>query len=230
MFRNIGGKIKVAVIVAAVLGIIGCICFGAVVILYSVLGESLLAFLKDTGLDKAVTDMTGGAKGALGVVTGVVIMTAGSFLVYLAAFIPYGLGQLIQNTDKIVKSLDTLKDTSSDILSGIGDVQNGVYAYPVYVDEYGRPCNPAPDDTYFNDEAVADGDLVPDSVIPQENAVPDDEKNQDSKESTEENLQSETKDLKKSTNEITKSGSDNSDNKSQQDADTDTAEKDGKNE
>lgn len=162
MFRNIGGKIKVFVIVAAILGIITCICFGGTVVAYSLFGDKMLSFLSETWLDEVVKDMTGDATGALGVVTGIVIMTVGSLLIYLAAFIPYGLGQLIQNTDRMVKSLDSIKNLTANMQSN--GTQGGVYPYPVYTDEYGRPYYHVPDDLYYTEEHVEDGDLVPEGI------------------------------------------------------------------
>lgn len=146
MFTNIGGKIKVFVIVATILNIFACITYGTIMILYAILGSKMLGFLSAVGLDKAVVDMTGGAQGAFCIVAGIVIIIAGSFACWLIAFIPYGLGQLIQNSDRIVKNTEAAKAGLAKIhktqQEGGSSTPYGVYPYPIYTDQFGRPIYP----------------------------------------------------------------------------------------
>ncbi len=178
MFENIGGKIKVFVIVVTILNIIGCILFGGIMIAYSILGEKMLAVLAAVGLDKAVVDMTGGAKGAFGITAGLVIMTAGSFACWIISFIPYGLGQLIQNTDKLVKSMDYIRSDLSEFkqtqrdneVNGAG-VQYAMYQYPLYTDQYGRPIYPVPGYVYYPDDQAQSENVQ--NAEPAEETVPE---------------------------------------------------------
>lgn len=146
MFTNIGGKIKVLVIVATILNIFACITYGTIMILYAILGSKMLGFLSAVGLDKAVVDMTGGARGAFGIAAGIVIIIAGSFACWLIAFIPYGLGQLIQNSDRIVKNTEAAKTGLAKIhktqQEGGVSTPYGMYPYPIYTDQFGRPVYP----------------------------------------------------------------------------------------
>lgn len=173
MFSNIGGKIKVFVIVVTILNIIGCILFGGIMIAYSILGDKMLAVLAAVGLDRAVVDMTRGAKGAFGVTAGLVIMTAGSFACWIVSFIPYGLGQLIQNSDRMVKSMDYMKNTMASLVQQDTDndagVQYGMYPYPIYTDQYGRPVYPAPGYGYYPEEE-ANAQAYPGEEQPAEDA------------------------------------------------------------
>ena len=75
MFDNIGSKIKTLAQVIAWIGIIGSVILG-------------LIFLT-----------TGNEGMAL---TGILIAVVGSLLSWIGSFIAYGLGQLIENTDKLV--------------------------------------------------------------------------------------------------------------------------------
>ncbi|MBR5307133.1 MAG: hypothetical protein IKU43_00050 [Clostridia bacterium] len=152
MFENIGGKIKVFVISVTILSIISCIVCGAAIIAFSVFGDNITGLLSRVGLDGAVLALAGGFQGPLGIVAGLVVMILGSFASWLLAFIPYGLGQLIQNTDKIVKGLDGVRAVLKDLLNR--DSQNpqnpqGVPVYPNpayypygYPMQYGYPAPP----------------------------------------------------------------------------------------
>ncbi len=171
MFRNIGGKIKVFVMVVTMLGFIACIVYGGIIIAYSVVGEKLLPFLAIVGLDKSVVGIAGTDGGIIGIIAGSAVVIIGSFVIWLLAFIPYGLGQLIQNTDKMVKSLDSIKSTLEFVHTNHADNSSyGEYPYAVYTDEYGRPYYPVPEDMFCNEEQVKDGDLVPSTPDSENNA------------------------------------------------------------
>lgn len=171
MFRNIGGKIKVFVMVVTMLGFIACVVYGGIIIAYSVVGEKLLPFLAIVGLDKSVVGIAGTDGGIIGIIAGSAVVIIGSFVIWLLAFIPYGLGQLIQNTDKMVKSLDSIKSTLEFVHTNHADnASYGEYPYAVYTDEYGRPYYPVPEDVFYNGEQVEDGDLVPSASDSENNA------------------------------------------------------------
>ena len=77
MFGNIGGKIKALAQVITWIGIIGSVIGGISVIAIS---EYLM-------------------------LTGLLIMIIGSLISWVSSFVLYGFGHLIENTDKLVKSL-----------------------------------------------------------------------------------------------------------------------------
>ena len=110
-----------------ILQIIACIVCGAAIIVFSIVGDRILGTLSSVGLDVPVMKLTGGVDGALGILVGILVMVAGSVASWLIAFIPYGLGQLIQNTDKIAKGIDGIRNTMARTN------QNPVYQNPVYI-------------------------------------------------------------------------------------------------
>lgn len=111
MFGNIGGKIKVFVITVTVLNIIFCILCGALIITFAIFGDNLPKQLFDIGGNIPFLQLAGEYNGGFGILVGLIVMIAGSLASWLVAFIPYGLGQLIQNTDKLVKSMDGIRNT-----------------------------------------------------------------------------------------------------------------------
>ncbi len=173
MFTNIGGKIKVFVIVATILNIFACIIYGGIMITYAILGDKMLGFLSATGLDKAVVDMMGGARGAFGITAGIIIIIAGSFACWLIAFIPYGLGQMIQNSDRLVKNTEAIKTSLSKIhqtqQENNASMPYGMFPYPVYTDQFGRPIYPAPGFVTYPGEEAAAEDVLSQNAAKSEN-------------------------------------------------------------
>lgn len=87
MYNNIGGKIKGLAQFLAWLGII-----------LSVLGG--LVFM-------GITMLSGEFIGAI---LGIIIAVVGSLVSWLNGFLLYGFGQLIDNSDKIVRSLSRMRE------------------------------------------------------------------------------------------------------------------------
>ena len=159
MFGNIGGKIKVFVIVLTILEIIACILCGIGVIAFSVFGDSVMKPLSKIGLDDAVMNLAGDVNGPFGIVVGLVVMIVGSLGAWLISFIPYGLGQLIQNTDKMVKGMEGIRATMARNAShSSGASQPAITTYPNpyasynggYVSPMYQNPNAAPQNAYVN--------------------------------------------------------------------------------
>jgi len=145
MFENIGGKIKVFVIVFTVLEVIACILCGAAIIAFSLFKDAIMEPLAKIGLDGFVASISAGSEGPLGIVTGLIVMIAGSFAAWLFSFIPYGLGQLIQNTDKMVKGIDGVRVAVARNASPLNPAYHNVpYGYYPPAPAQPYPVNPAP--------------------------------------------------------------------------------------
>ncbi len=115
MFGNIGGKIKVFVIVVTILEIIGFILAGGALIALSIFGDTLTDGMISLGFGEIAVYIPHTSSGVIGIVTGIFIMVLGSFAAWIFSFIPYGLGQLIQNTDKLVRSVESVKNITAKI-------------------------------------------------------------------------------------------------------------------
>lgn len=115
MFGNIGGKIKVFVIVVTILEIIGFILAGGALIALSIFGETLTDGMISLGFGEIAVYIPHTSSGIAGIVGGIVLMVLGSFAAWIFSFIPYGLGQLIQNTDKLVRSVENVKNITAKI-------------------------------------------------------------------------------------------------------------------
>ena len=79
MFENIGGKIKALAKVVTWIGIIGSVLAGIIMI----------------------SAGSRGSGGTLMVLPGLLMMVIGSLSAWIASFVLYGFGQLIENSDKI---------------------------------------------------------------------------------------------------------------------------------
>ena len=165
MFSNIGGKIKVFVIVLTILQIITCIVCGIGVIALSVFGENVIKPLSKIGLDGFVVNLAGDIEGPIGIVMGLAVMIIGSFAAWLIAFIPYGLGQLIQNTDKMVKGMDGIRAAMARNAANAANASsqpaittytnpmyspynNGGFVSPMYSNTAANPAHAQPGNAY----------------------------------------------------------------------------------
>lgn len=115
MFGNIGGKIKVFVIVVTILEIIGFIFAGGALIALSIFGDTLADGMISLGFGEIAVYIPHTSSGFAGIIGGIVLMVVGSFSAWILAFIPYGFGQLIQNTDKLVRSVENVKNVTAKI-------------------------------------------------------------------------------------------------------------------
>lgn len=82
MFNNIGNKIKTYAEVVSWIGIIACIILGVISIIAGIASETVGP-----------------------IITGVLVALIGSLSCWIAAFVLYGFGQLVENSDILVKTL-----------------------------------------------------------------------------------------------------------------------------
>ncbi len=82
MYNNIGGKIKSLALIVCWLGI-----------LVSVIGGVTLMGMRDTPI-----------------LVGLIVVVLGSVFSWLGSLTTYGLGQLIENSDKLVETLEEVND------------------------------------------------------------------------------------------------------------------------
>ena len=82
MFNNIGNKIKTYAEVVSWIGIIACIILGVISIIVGIANESLEAIF-----------------------IGILVALIGSLSCWIESFVLYGFGQLVENSDILVKTL-----------------------------------------------------------------------------------------------------------------------------
>lgn len=93
MFNNIGSKIKIYAEVVSWIGIIICVIFGIILIISGVRNES-----------------------ADSIFSGLLITLIGSLFCWISSFVLYGFGQLVENSDILVKTLaPNFKEDLKDI-------------------------------------------------------------------------------------------------------------------
>jgi hypothetical protein len=96
MWSNIGGKIKLAAVINAWVGIIGCVVLGATII---VTGETETSgYVWESGEWVHGTTIS-----ATRVIIGFMVMFVGSFFAWVSSWVLYGYGVLIEKTEEIAK-------------------------------------------------------------------------------------------------------------------------------